>query len=294
MPAPTRSGSRINSWGASGGGYAPASGGSVSRAGASPGSATGRQSGAVESAPFVMRRIVRSVPHSSSLPAAMPVSASTASSESSSASWRGQRLSSARCGHCASPASGSQCLSRARSPLRSRSSRSRGRTDGRVQQAMTRVSGAISGASPPRPLGQQVVEREPEAPCLAARSLPMRRRKRVRFVGGALEHDVERVAGRGEGRVQPPRGERDEAVELFGAHHRAASIDGDQRDQRAVAADQGAAAALQGNGGLGREQTLQRLAPKRPAQALQVVDGGGERDPRARERHDASVPTVSA
>ena len=145
-------------------------------------------------------------------------------------------------------------------------------------------------SEPPRPLGQEVVEGEPEAPGLAPRGLGMGLGQCRRRVGCALEHDVERVAGRGEGRVEPPRGDFDEAVELFGAHHRAASIDGDQRDQRAVAADQGTAAALQRHGSLGREQTLQRLAPERPAQALEVVDGGCEG-----ERHDdASVPTTLA
>ena len=146
MPAPVRSGSRTRSCGASGGGNAPASGGSVSRAGASLATVTGRQSGDVQPAPFTMRRISRSAASSVSLRPATPVSASTAETASSSASWRAHSPSSARCGHCASPAAGSQSRSFRRNPLRSRSRRSRGSTEGRVQQATTRVSAAISGA----------------------------------------------------------------------------------------------------------------------------------------------------
>ena len=98
-PPPARSGSRTRSWGASGGGKAPASGGSVSRAGASLAAVTGRQSGAVHAAPFTMRRMRRSASSSVSLRPTIPVSASTAESASSSASWRAHSPSSARWGH---------------------------------------------------------------------------------------------------------------------------------------------------------------------------------------------------
>ncbi len=146
-PPPLRSGSRTRSCGASGGGKAPVSGGSVRRAGASFATVTGRQSAAVDAVPFTMRRMSRSAWSSRSLRAAIPVSVNTAASASSSASWRAHNPSSARWGHCASPAAGSQSLSFLRSPLRSRSRRSRGSTDGRVQQATTRVSATMSGAS---------------------------------------------------------------------------------------------------------------------------------------------------
>ena len=107
MPAPVRSGSRTSSCGARGGGNAPASGGSVSRAGASLATVTGRQSGAVDDAPFTMRRMSRSAAPSLSLRPAIPVSASTAETASSSDSWRAHSPSSARWGHCASSADGS-------------------------------------------------------------------------------------------------------------------------------------------------------------------------------------------
>ena len=141
--------------------------------------------------------------------------------------------------------------------------------------------GGDQRAEPRRPFGQQVVEVEPEPAGLTAHGLPMRGRKRVRFVGRALERDVERVAGRGEGRVEPARGKLDEAFELFRAHHRAGAVEGEQRDQGAVMADQRPAAAVQRHRGLGCQKTLERFAPQRPAQALEVVHGGGERD-----RHD--------
>ena len=134
---------------------------------------------------------------------------------------------------------------------------------------------------PFRPLRQQVVQVEAEAGGLAAHGFSMSRRKRLRFVGRALERHVERMAGKGEGGVEPARGDLDEAVELFGAHHRARAVEAEQRDQGAVAADQRPAAAVERNRGLGRQKTLQRFSAQRPAQALEVVDGGGERDTRA-------------
>ena len=108
-------------------------------------------------------------------------------------------------------------------------------------------------------------------------------RKRVRFVRRALERHVQRVAGSGQRGVEPARGEVDEAVELVRAHHRAGAVEAHERDQRAVAADQRAAAPFERDGGLGPEKALERLAPERPAQALEVVGGGGEG-----ERHRAS------
>ena len=215
MPAPTRCGSRISNCDASGGGKAPSSGGSVSRAGASFAAVTGRQSGAVEAAPLTMRRMTRSASSPPSAPPAIPASASKAPSVSSKASWRGQRPFRARCGHCAAPASGSQSRRRLRSCLRSRSSRSRGSVQGLVQQASTRVSTAIRGGKAPRPFAQQVIEVEPEPLTLAARGLRVRFRQRPRFIGRALEHHVERMAGRGKHGVEPARGEVDEAVQLF-------------------------------------------------------------------------------
>ena len=69
MPPPLRSGSRTSSWVLSGGGKAPASGGSVRRAGASLAAVTGRQSGAVDAAPFTIRRMSLQRDRSSRQPA---------------------------------------------------------------------------------------------------------------------------------------------------------------------------------------------------------------------------------
>ena len=113
---------------------------------------------------------------------------------------------------------------------------------------------------PFRPLRQQVVQVETEAGGLAAHGFSMSRRKRLRFVGRALEHHVERMAGKGEGGVEPARGDLHEAVELFRPHHRARAVEAQKRDQRAIAADQRPAAAVERNGGLGRQKTLQRLS----------------------------------
>ena len=135
--------------------------------------------------------------------------------------------------------------------------------------------GGDEGAEPPRPLGQQVVEIEPKPAGLSPRGGGVRFGERRRLVRRALEHDVERMAGKGEGGIEPERRDLDEAVQLVGAHHRAGAVEAHERDQRPVMADQDAAA-FEGNRGLGRQKTLQRLAPERPAQALQVVRGGGE------------------
>ena len=145
------------------------------------------------------------------------------------------------------------------------------------------------GRKAARPFAQQVAEVEPEPLTLAARGLRVRFRQRPRFIGRALEHHVERMAGKAEGRIEPARGEVDEAVQLFRPHHRAGAVEAQQRDQRAVAADQRAGAAFERHRGLRREEAFQRLAAQRPAQALEVVRGGGER-----EGHRAVPPTAGA
>ncbi len=131
---------------------------------------------------------------------------------------------------------------------------------------------------PARPLRQQVVEVEPEPARLPPRGLGMRVSEASGLVGRALEDDVERMAGMGEGGVEAQRGEVHEAVELFRTHHRAGAVQRQQRDQRAVVAYQDAAAPFEGNGGLWRQEALERLPAQRPAQALQVVGGCGERE----------------
>ena len=145
-PPPVRSGSRISSCGARGGGKAPSSGGAVSRAGASLATVTGRQPGAVVSAPFSSRRRAAGAASPSSASAASPASANRAARVSRKASCRGARPSGASQGHCASPAPGSQDRSWRRSRRRSRFAWSGASTDGRVQAATRKVSAAISGA----------------------------------------------------------------------------------------------------------------------------------------------------
>ena len=165
---------------------------------------------------------------------------------------------------------------------------------------------------PARPLREQVVQIEPEPAGMPPRCLRMRvseasgrkrlseasGRKRLSeacgLVGGALERDVERMAGMSEGGVEAKRRDVDEALQLLGAHHGAGPVDGDERDQRAVLTDQRATASFQRHGRLWCQKTLQRLPPQRPAQALEVVGCCGERDPRAGEGHDVSVPSGSA
>ena len=138
---------------------------------------------------------------------------------------------------------------------------------------------------PARPLRQQVVEVEPEPARLPPRGLGMRVSEASGLVGRALEDDVERMAGMGEGGVEAQRGQVHEALQLFRTHHRAGAVQRHQRDQRAVVAYQDAPAPFEGNGRLGRQEALERLPAQRPAQALQVVGGGGKG-----KGHDASAP----
>ena len=285
-PPPLRSGSRTRSWGARGGGKAPASGGSVRRAGASLATVTGRQSGAVDAEPFTMRRMSRS---------AAIFAQPAAFDPGLGQHGREQRRAAPR---------GAPTALRARgggTGLRRPPAASPGASCGALAVALQAVARQHGGPRPAghdeglrgderreaaRPLGQQVVEVEPEAAGLPpAPASRMRLGEACGLVGGALEDHVERMAGMGEGGVEAERGDVHEAVELFRAHHRAGPVEGAmQRDQRAVVADQDAAAAFQRHGRLGRQKALQRLAAQGPAQALQVVGGCGEG-----EGHDASV-----
>ena len=91
IPLPARIGSRTRSCGASGGGKAPSSGGSVARTGAEQGdpssftAVTGRQSGAVESGPLTRERMVLSAASSPRRSASRPLSSNSAPSASMSA-----------------------------------------------------------------------------------------------------------------------------------------------------------------------------------------------------------------
>ena len=120
--------------------------------------------------------------------------------------------------------------------------------------------------------GDHVAQREPEPLALPQR-LPARRRDQPgRLVRGTLEHRVQRVAGTGKDAVEAARAEFDEAVEFPGAHHRTRAIEPEQRDQRAVAADQHAGPAGQGKRRGGQQKTLQRLFADRPAQPQRILD----------------------
>ena len=183
----------------SGGGKAPVSGGSVRRAGASLATVTGRQSGAVDAAPFTMRRMSRSARSSRSLRPSIPVSASTAERASSSASWRApqpfeRKVRALR-------------LARRRHPVPELPAERLAV----ALQAVARQHGGPRPAGhdeglrsnerrePARPLGQQVVEVEPEPAGLPPHGLGMRLGDASGLVGRALEDDVERMAGMGEG-----------------------------------------------------------------------------------------------
>ena len=289
MPAPARSGSRTRIWVLSGGGNAPSSGGSVSRAGASLATVTGRQSGrgrgrAVHHAADEAERLVLAQPgahdpglgehRAHRIEQRLVAGPETLEGEM----WA---LRPASLGEPVAQAS-AKPLALALQPVARQHGRPR---PARQHQGL----GRDEGREPPRPLGQKVVEVQAQPFALAARGLGVGLGQLARLVGGALEHDVERMAGSGEGRVEALRRDAHEAVELVRPHHRARAVEADQRDQRAVMADQRPAAPFEGHRRLGREQTLERLAPQRPGQALQVVDGGCEG-----EGHDASVPTASA
>ena len=121
-------------------------------------------------------------------------------------------------------------------------------------------------------LGDHVAQREPEPLALPQRLLARRRDQPGRLVRRALEHRVQRVAGSGKDAVEAARGEFDEAVEFPGAHHRARPVEPEQRDQRAVAADQHAGPAGQGKRRRGQQKTLQRFPADRPAQPQRILD----------------------
>ena len=123
-------------------------------------------------------------------------------------------------------------------------------------------------------LGDHVAQREPEPLALPQRLPACRRDQPFRLVRGALEHRVQRVAGTGKDAVEAARAEFDEAVEFPGAHHRTGPVEPEQRDQRAVAADQHAGPAGQGKRRRGQQETLQRLFADRPAQPQRILDRG--------------------
>ena len=120
---------------------------------------------------------------------------------------------------------------------------------------------------------EQVGQVEPQPRGLASRTIGHGSGQRQRFIGRALEDHVQGVAGHGKGGIEPPGRQGHETVEFFGSHHRAGAVEAQQRDQRAVAADQRAAPARQGQRRLGGQEALQRLAAQGPAQALEVLDG---------------------
>ena len=103
----------------------------------------------------------------------------------------------------------------------------------------------------PGALVEQIGQVEPQPAGLAARTLGHGLGQRQRFVRCALEDHVQGMAGHGKDGIEPPGGQGHEPVEFFTSHHRAGAVEAQQRYQRAVAADQRAAAARQGQRRLG-------------------------------------------
>ena len=124
-------------------------------------------------------------------------------------------------------------------------------------------------------LGNHIAQREPEPLALPQRLLARRRDQPFRFVRRALEHRVQRVAGTGKDAVEAARAEFDEAVEFRCPHHRTRAVEAEQRDQRAVAADQHAGSAGQGKRRRRQQKTLQRFPADRPAQPQRILDRAG-------------------
>ena len=120
--------------------------------------------------------------------------------------------------------------------------------------------------------GDHVAQREPEPLALPQRLLARCPNQPFRLVRGTLEYRMQRVARTGEDAVEAARAKFDEAVEFPGAHHRTRTVEPEQRDQRAVAADQHARPAGQGKRRRRQQKTLQRLFADRPAQPQRILD----------------------
>ena len=104
-------------------------------------------------------------------------------------------------------------------------------------------------------------------------------RRPVRLVGCALEDDVERVTGMGEGSVEAVRRDVDEALQLLGVpimeREPSTATSETSEPSRQISTPPPPS---RGSGGLRRQEAFQRLPPQRPAQALQVVGRGCERE----------------
>ena len=121
-------------------------------------------------------------------------------------------------------------------------------------------------------LGNYVAQREPEPFALPERFGARLRDQTRRFVRGALEHCVQRMAGTGEDAVEAACAKLDEAVEFPGAHHRTRPVEAEQRDQRAVAAGQHAGPAGERERRRRHQETLHRLFADCPAQPQRILD----------------------
>ena len=142
-PLPTRSGSRSRICGASGGGNAPHSAGSAARGCASsPARYARHPPGVTPSTPL---RSAATASSEDRRAAIRPHSPNIESSASSTASWRGARLSSPASAHCDSPVSGSHAFSRFFLSLPSFFLSTGPAADGRVQHATSRLSSAGGG-----------------------------------------------------------------------------------------------------------------------------------------------------
>ena len=273
MPLPARTGSRTRICGASGGGKAPFSDGSISLAGASFAAVTGRQPGAVVSDPLSSTRMVRS--------AALVIEALRDHARLGEERRQGVRerpvarlepvehgmraLGLARLGQ---PALRPLAKAFAAAPgLGCRQARGPG------PAGENHGLGGEQGCEKTRPLVENVAQLEAEPRRLppGPRTHPLH--LRAGLVGSPLQHQVERMAGRGESAVEAPAGHLHEALQLGRSGHGARPVDAEQRHQRAVGAGQKAVA----DGRLRQHEALQRLAPERPARRQRVLEGAVHR-----------------
>ena len=287
MPLPARTGSRTRSWGASGGGKAPSSGGSVARAGVEQGDPPDQgvpldrgRSLVVGGGhrPPVGGGGVGSVDERAHGPERRLV-AEALRFQAALVEQRAERIHERQVTrrHAVEHRVRTLRLAGLRQPVPEPPAQPLAAPPGlRDRQAggpgpagEHHGLGGEQGAQETRPLVENVLQVEsqtlrlPPGPRAGSRDLG------PGLVRRPLQHQVERVAGIGEAAVEAPAGELDEARELFRSRHGARPVEAEQRHQRAVAAGEQAFAC----GGLGQQKALQRLAPERPARRQRVLDG---------------------
>ena len=212
--------------------------------------------------------MVRTAASSSSRSAAMPVSANRASTASSSAMCRGAMPSSTACGHCESPASGSQAFRRRRTRLRPLRASAPVSDAGRVQQASTMVSAASrvprkrerSSSTSPRSRPRRLAWRPALAHARSTRG-PASSGARSSIRWSAWPGSERRLLRRRQASSTKRSSSAAPVIERAPSRR-------NRRDQRTVAAGQQTLACR----GLRQQETLQRLAPQRPARRQRVFE----------------------